>query len=114
MYRESTPAQSRPHAESIVGQSVLRKEGQAKIMGEAKYVDDLTYPEMLYGKTIRSAIARGIIKEIKFDPSFDWGLVLVADYRDIPDADGIHNDQKRSGGACRPKNPDQTAPESVL
>ncbi|MGH7495123.1 MAG: xanthine dehydrogenase family protein molybdopterin-binding subunit [bacterium] len=83
MYRESAPAESVSHAESIVGQSVLRKEGQAKIMGEAKYVDDLTYPEMLYGKTIRSTIARGIIKEINFDPSFDWDQVVVADYRDI-------------------------------
>src|SRR5262245_338929 len=83
MYREGAPAKSLSQTESVVGQSVLRKEGQAKILGEAKYVDDLTYPEMLYGKTVRSTIARGIIKEINFDPIFDWGQVVVADYRDI-------------------------------
>ncbi len=84
MYRESAPAAILPPAETIVGQNVLRKEGQAKIMGQAQYVDDLAYPNMLYGKTIRSTITRGTIQEIKFDPAFDWNQVVVADYRDIP------------------------------
>jgi CO/xanthine dehydrogenase Mo-binding subunit len=84
MYRESAPAEDLFPAETVVGRSVLRREGQPKIMGEAKYVDDLTYPDMLYGKTMRSSVARGIIKEIKFDPAFDWSQVVIADYRDIP------------------------------
>ncbi len=84
MYREDQFPQPLPPGESIVGTNVLRKEGQAKIMGQAQYVDDLTYPGMLYGKTIRSTIARGTITAIRFDPHFDWSAVVVADYRDIP------------------------------
>lgn len=84
MYREDQFQQNLPPGESIVGKNVVRKEGQAKIMGQAQYVDDLTYPGMLYGKTIRSTIARGTITAIRFDPHFDWSAVVVADYRDIP------------------------------
>ncbi len=84
MYRETAPAKNHETTESIVGTNVPRKEGQAKILGQAQYVDDLTYPEMLYGKTIRSTIARGLIREIKFDQAFDWSQIVRADYRDIP------------------------------
>jgi len=68
----------------IVGQSLFRREGSDKVTGRAQYVDDLQFPDMLYGKTIRSTIAHGTIREIKFDPAFDWSRVTVADYRDIP------------------------------
>ncbi len=84
MYRDNDLIATRPKTEVIVGKSLPRKEGLAKVKGEAKYVDDLTYPEMLHGKTVRSTIARGTITEIKFDPAFDWSQVIVADYRDIP------------------------------
>ncbi|MDW8241442.1 MAG: xanthine dehydrogenase family protein molybdopterin-binding subunit [Acidobacteriota bacterium] len=67
-----------------VGQNVLRQEGREKLTGEAKYVDDITYPGMLYGKTIRSTVAHALIKYINFDPMFDWSRVVIADYRDIP------------------------------
>ena len=67
-----------------VGQNVLRKEGYEKLTGAARYVDDLTLDGMLFGKTIRSTIARGRIKKIKLDPAFDWSQVVVADCRDIP------------------------------
>jgi CO/xanthine dehydrogenase Mo-binding subunit len=69
---------------SSVGKSVPRKEGREKLTGQAKYVDDLAYPGMLYGKTIRSTVAHALIKKIEFDPAFDWTRVLIADYRDIP------------------------------
>jgi CO/xanthine dehydrogenase Mo-binding subunit len=67
-----------------VGQNVLRKEGYEKLTGAARYVDDLTLDGMLYGKTIRSRIARGRIKTISFDPAYDWSSITIADYRDIP------------------------------
>ncbi|MDZ7267866.1 MAG: xanthine dehydrogenase family protein molybdopterin-binding subunit [candidate division KSB1 bacterium] len=84
MYREEQSPQPLPPAETIIGRNVVRKEGQAKVMGQAQYVDDLTHPDMLYGKTIRSTIARGTLTAIHFDPAFDWSAVVVADYRDIP------------------------------
>jgi CO/xanthine dehydrogenase Mo-binding subunit len=79
-----------------VGQDVLRKEGYEKLTGAARYVDDLTLEGMLFGKTIRSTVARGRIKSIEFDPGYDWSRIIVADYRDIPGENYvalIENDQ---------------------
>ena len=67
-----------------VGQNVLRKEAYEKLTGAAHYVDDLKLDGMLFGKTIRSTIARGRIKIIEFAPTYDWSQIVVADYRDIP------------------------------
>lgn len=67
-----------------VGQNVLRKEGYEKLTGAARYVDDIALEGMLYGKTIRSRVARGRIKSISFDTDYDWSRIIVADHRDIP------------------------------
>src|ERR1700730_16475141 len=66
-----------------VGQNVLRKEGYEKLTGAARYIDDIAFDGMLFGKTIRSTVARGQIKSIKFDPSYDWSAIVIAYYRDI-------------------------------
>jgi len=79
-----------------VGQNVLRKEGYEKLTGAARYIDDITLDGMLYGKTVRSRVARGRIKSISFDPACDWSQVVVADHRDIPGQNYvalIENDQ---------------------
>jgi len=52
---------------TLVGKSVPRKEGRKKVTGAALYVDDLTFPGMLHGATVRSTIARGRIKNISFE-----------------------------------------------
>jgi CO/xanthine dehydrogenase Mo-binding subunit len=79
-----------------VGHNVPRKEGFEKLAGSAKYVDDIRIDGMLYGKTIRSTVPRGRIKNITLDPAFDWSRIVVADYRDIPGENYvalIENDQ---------------------
>jgi len=68
----------------IVGTSVPRKEGRDKVTGVAQYIDDLRLPDMLYGATVRSKIARGKIKEISFDPAIDWKEFVIATAEDIP------------------------------
>ena len=65
-----------------VGRNVPRKEGLDKVTGRARYVDDLTFPGMLYGRTVRSTVPRGEITAIRFD--FDPAGFTVADFRDIP------------------------------
>ena len=65
-----------------VGRSVSRKDGMAKTTGAARYVDDLSFPGMMYGRTIRSTIAKGRIRSISLD--FDPAGFTVVDYRDIP------------------------------
>ena len=36
--------------------AVIRKEGREKVMGRARYVDDLSVPDMLHGVTVRSSV----------------------------------------------------------
>ena len=60
-----------------VGQSVPRREGRAKVTGRARYVDDLTFPGMLHGATVRSPVPRGRITTIAFDPAIDWSAFTI-------------------------------------
>ena len=68
----------------VIGTSPLRKEGAAKVLGAAKYVDDLTLPGMWHGVTVRSSIARGRIRSITFDPAVEWTEFAVVTAKDIP------------------------------
>jgi CO/xanthine dehydrogenase Mo-binding subunit len=70
--------------ERIVGKPVLRKEGVAKVCGRAQYIDDLTLPEMLYGATVRSGIARGRILGIEFGAGVPWDEFVIVTATDIP------------------------------
>lgn len=65
-----------------VGRNTPRKEGPARVTGEARYVDDLRFPGMLHGRTIRSSIARGRVTGVSLD--FDTTGFTVVDHRDIP------------------------------
>ncbi|MEP6729855.1 MAG: xanthine dehydrogenase family protein molybdopterin-binding subunit [bacterium] len=65
-----------------VGTSVARKDGIGKATGATKYADDLVFPGMLHGRTVRSTIPRGRIKSIRYD--FDTAGFTIVDYRDIP------------------------------
>lgn len=67
---------------SLIGQNVLRKDGGPKVGGTAKYVDDITMPGMLYGRTIRTTIPSGHVTGIRF--GFDTAGFTIADHRDIP------------------------------
>jgi CO/xanthine dehydrogenase Mo-binding subunit len=68
----------------IIGTSVPRKEGREKVTGRARYVDDLTFPEMLYGITVRSSKPRGRIRAIHFDPAIPWSEFTIVTAKDIP------------------------------
>jgi CO/xanthine dehydrogenase Mo-binding subunit len=68
----------------IVGQSPPRKEGRAKVLGQAQYVDDITLPGMWFGATVRSTIPRGRITSINFDPSIPWQEFTIVSAADIP------------------------------
>ncbi|HXQ97639.1 MAG TPA: xanthine dehydrogenase family protein molybdopterin-binding subunit [Candidatus Limnocylindrales bacterium] len=69
---------------SIIGSSVPRKEGREKVTGQARYVDDMVLPDMLYGATVRSRIPRGKVKKISFGPGIDWNEFVVVSPKDIP------------------------------
>ncbi|MCM2255362.1 MAG: xanthine dehydrogenase family protein molybdopterin-binding subunit [Vicinamibacteria bacterium] len=67
-----------------VGRSVPRLEGAAKVDGRARYVDDLSFPGMLHGRTIRAPHACGRLRSVRLGPGgLPLGLVVVGP-RDIP------------------------------
>jgi CO/xanthine dehydrogenase Mo-binding subunit len=68
----------------LVGSSVPRKEGREKVTGRARYTDDLNFPGMLHGVTVRSEVPRGIIRKIEFGPGIPWDEFTVVTARDIP------------------------------
>ncbi len=68
----------------FIGQPVQRKEGRDKVTGKAIYVDDLTFPDMLYGVTVRSPVPRGRIRNISFDGDIPWNEFVIVTARDIP------------------------------
>jgi CO/xanthine dehydrogenase Mo-binding subunit len=69
---------------SLIGRSVPRSDGPAKVTGTAHYVDDIVRPGTLWGATLRSEIARGRLISITQDPSFDWNGVTVITAADVP------------------------------
>jgi CO/xanthine dehydrogenase Mo-binding subunit len=80
-------AESRP----LVGTSVPRSDGVPKVTGEARYVDDLPpMPGELFGATVRSQLPRGRLRDVRFDPAFDWSTVtrvVAADIEGLGDGD---------------------------
>jgi CO/xanthine dehydrogenase Mo-binding subunit len=73
------------HAKTrIVGSPVPRKEGVDKLLGRARYVDDIEREGMWHGATVRSAIPRGLIRSIGFDRNIDWREFAIVTAADIP------------------------------
>ena len=66
------------HAKTrIVGAPTPRKEGVDKLLGRARYVDDIQRVGMWHGATVRSSIPRGLIRSIGFGRHIDWSEFAV-------------------------------------
>jgi len=82
-----------------IGKSAPRKEGRKKVTGQALYVDDISFAEMLYGTTVRSPVARGRINKIHFEGDIPWSEFTIVTAQDIGNSGGenyvalILNDQ---------------------
>ena len=71
---------------SIVGQSVPRVDGVAKVTGNAKYVADLAIPGMIEGKFLRSPYAHARIRSIDTAEAEAMpGVVAVLTSKDLTD-----------------------------
>ncbi len=55
-----------------------------KLNGSWKFIDDYSYPEMLFGQLLYSTCHHGIIKEIKFPEGFDLQEFTIISAADIP------------------------------
>jgi CO/xanthine dehydrogenase Mo-binding subunit len=78
---------NRPAA--AIGRNVPRREVHAKVTGRAHYVDDVTFPGMIHGATVRSTVPRGRIKGIHFEPGVPWDEVVVVTAKDLPGANVV-------------------------
>jgi CO/xanthine dehydrogenase Mo-binding subunit len=81
---------------SIIGSAIRRREGDVKVTGAATYVDDLTFPDMLFGATVRSHIPRGKIRGIRFGEDIPWQEFTIVSAQDIPGANvvaSLYDDQ---------------------
>ncbi|MGC2419008.1 MAG: xanthine dehydrogenase family protein, partial [Candidatus Acidiferrales bacterium] len=76
---------TKPTNSRLIGKPVQRKEGRGKVTGSARYVDDLTFPDMLHGATVRSTAARGRIRGIHFGDGIPWNEFTIVTAKDIPD-----------------------------
>src|SRR4029453_5739753 len=75
--------------EHPIGKSFPRKEGRKKVTGQALYVDDLSFPDMLHGATVRSPVARGRIKKISFEGDIPWDEFTIVTAKDVPGANYV-------------------------
>ena len=71
-------------AEPVVGSTPERKEGPDKVTGRAVYIDDMPFEGLLHGATIRSALPHARLRDIVFDPAFDWSGFTIVTAKDIP------------------------------
>ena len=72
-----------------IGRSVPRREGRAKVTGQARYVDDLTLPGMVHGLTVRSTVSRGTIRSVEFGDGIPWDDITIVTARDIPGRNAV-------------------------
>src|SRR5436190_3577473 len=73
----------------VIGQPVPRKEGRDKVTGRAQYVDDLTFPGLIHGVTVRSESPRGKIVRVEFAPDIPWSEFIIVTAADIPGRNAV-------------------------
>lgn len=70
---------------NVVGQSVPRRDGVGHVTGKTVYVDDITFPDMLYLKMVRSPVHHARIKGLDFSAAEKVpGFVRALTHQDVP------------------------------
>ncbi|MFA9375286.1 MAG: xanthine dehydrogenase family protein molybdopterin-binding subunit [Lachnotalea sp.] len=72
---------------SQISKSITKKDHEEKMSGEAQYIADLTYPNMLFAKIVRSTKSHAKIMKIEV-PVMEEGYGIV-DYKDVPGSNGL-------------------------
>ena len=50
----------------VVGKSVARRDGMGHVTGKTVFVNDISFPDMLYLKMVRSPVPHANIKQLDF------------------------------------------------
>ena len=73
------------HGYAVVGEAKPRADGVAKVTGAAKYADDITFPGMLFGATLRAMVPHALIKKIDTSKARALaGVQAVLTHADVP------------------------------
>ncbi len=68
-----------------IGDDVPRKDAAAKVLGTARYTDDIRIPGMIYGSALRTEYPRALIKSIDISEAEKLsGVVGVFTAKDVP------------------------------
>jgi len=68
----------------MIGTSVPRRDGRAKVLGGTAYTADRTLPGTLHGVTVRSKVPRAVLKGITFAEGLPWDEFTIVTAADIP------------------------------
>ncbi|MGB7115439.1 MAG: xanthine dehydrogenase family protein molybdopterin-binding subunit [Anaerolineales bacterium] len=70
---------------TVVGQSVLRRDGLGHVTGKTIFIDDINFPDMLHLKMVRSPLPHALIKGIDFTEAEKVpGFIQALTYEDVP------------------------------
>ncbi len=70
---------------TCVGHSVPKVDALDKVLGRALYSEDLSFPDMLYGRVLRAGVPHAIIEDIDTSRASTMdGVVCVLTAKDIP------------------------------
>ncbi len=70
--------------ESALGNSVPRREGAAKLRGDAQFLDDLPRDGAWFAGTVRANVPHARLLGVRPDTRFDWDRVVLVTAADIP------------------------------
>jgi CO/xanthine dehydrogenase Mo-binding subunit/aerobic-type carbon monoxide dehydrogenase small subunit (CoxS/CutS family) len=73
------------HGLNVVGEAKPRADAVAKVTGAAKYADDITFPGMLFGATLRANVPHALIKQLDTSKAKALpGVHAVLTHEDVP------------------------------
>ena len=71
---------------SVIGKSILRLEGRDKVVGNLKYLEDVTVEGMLHGKILRSSVPHAEVLNVDASRAETLpGVVTVLTGKDVVD-----------------------------
>src|SRR5262245_26100771 len=74
----------------VVGKPFRRVDGRAKVTGQTRFADDLSFPRMAFVKLVRSTIPHGRIGAIDLEAARAFpGVLGFLTGKDLPDTFGI-------------------------
>lgn len=71
--------------------SIRKFDAVPKLNGSWRFLDDYSYPDMIFGQLLYSTCHHGLIKEIRFPKDYDLKDFTIVSARDIPGKNSVPN-----------------------